>query len=330
MLNEEQERFKKLIEERAKWVEEKDPHLRSDLLPSKRFSRTGNDNRLVIKTGLLKSETTREGKKLGQTWIYPNYAAIAKMIPSERNQKTWGRLRTSVDFNQRRAGTLIKTFGSEKSLRRFQNDLENIFICIMAYDGFKNLALRRDGDGELVFVDKQSDKGYVTLSQSFHQAVVLETYSRFQGDDRVPFGEMTRTILPDFMRRIQLDYRIDSYNNHSTVFDMPSLDVGKMAFRIREDDLLLRIPSITEYVRLKGQSRDVSSANSEVITADYMDHKILRFLNDAMAEMGTHDRQFIDDFLGNINKMRETRRALPAFSVHKLSSAHMDIIPRLQ
>lgn len=334
MLTEDQLRFKQLVEyihQRDKWIEENNPFIKGDFLPSKRFTRISNENRIVLKTGFLKSETIKNDKELGQSWIYPNYAFIAKIMPDRGTHKTWGRLRTSVDFNQRRAGTLIKSFASEKELRKFQNDLENIFVCVMAYQGFKNLSLKRDGEGQLVLAQSQTESSQDnSLSNAFQNAVLLETYSRFQGNNKVPFGEITRTILPDFMRRIGLHYYIDAADKYSTVFALPMLDIGKMGFRVKEDENNRRKPHLSEHIRIPASSKNISAGASELVTADYMDNKILRFLNDAMAELGIHDRKFIDSFMENINRLRDMRRHLPRFTAGNLSSAHMDVIPRLQ
>lgn len=333
LTNDEVTRLAKHIDERARYFDQHNPFVKTGILPSKRYPRAGNDSRYVVKTGFLKSETViNDDNSMGSTYLYPNAAFIERLKQEggKEKPKTFGRLRVSVDFEQHRAGILMKKFSSLDDVHEYQERLENIFLLTLLAKGIDGNRLHRSKDNELVITKTdQSNSQDASLSSLFKSTLAFYGYTRYENDEIVDFGTATRSIMPDALRRMNLHYFYDQADDYRTVFAFPCLDIGKLGFHVfGQDDAPEE--KFAEFFRVRTNNGREYIDDGRPLTFEQLRNNLLRLVSDACAEAELTDREFINSFFREIDEMRENLSCLPSFTPGNLSTAHQDIIPRVQ
>ncbi|MCI5060890.1 MAG: hypothetical protein MRY79_07450 [Alphaproteobacteria bacterium] len=282
-------------------------------------------NRELIKSTFFIAQTNiNEDGSYGDTWLTPNYAAIAKLDPKLQDL-SWRFKRLKIQFEQHRTTRILMQFKNQQELQSYMNDLDTVLAYFIGQDGIDNKFLRQTETG-LILETKESeddDGEPPTLSHAYKKAMIYHSLASHDADEPVSFGVATRNLLPYLCRLIELHYFYDEKTENTTTFAFPMIDVGNMRFRQNGD-------GTSRYQRLiRSNKRDLVKVD-ELLTGKILQNEICEQLTGAMREIGVLPEGFRSKFFGLIQNIRENIKDKNGFNPDALTTAQQALIPKMK
>lgn len=277
----------------------------------------------VIKTALLRAEVDFNGDDSDtRVYVSIDYPALAKMFP-ERAKMSRRDKWMDTHFEQRRCPSAILTYTGIEPLFQYMQTLENTLVYFLARYGADGRKLQRDADGAAVMprVDEVEARTY--LKKVYAKAAAYGSFARYDAQETIPFGVVTRTMLPYFCDLISLHYYKQDPTQRSVTFAFPMLDIGKMRFEMEDGET-------AHYQRVvKIKDREVVRQDT-LTTGEWMRHEMADMLAGPMREMGIISKDFLGEFLSLVDDLRTIIKEGGPFNPRKLSPTHEAFISRLQ
>lgn len=278
---------------------------------------------VTIKTALLRGDiAVAEDESDTRVYVTINYPALAKLYPERAKMDRMAKW-MDTNFEQRRCPTAVLTYTGLEPLREYMQTLENTLVYFLARYGADGRKLQRDADGVAV-MPRVSDAGAVTyLRKVYAKATTYGSFAQYDAQETIPFGVVTRTMLPYFCDLISLHYYKQDPTQRSITFAFPMLDIGKMHFEMEEGDT-------AHYQRVvKMGDREIVKQDT-VTTGEWMRHEMADMLAGPMREMGIISKEFLGEFLSLVDDLRTIIKEGGPFNPRKLSPTHEAFISRLQ
>lgn len=278
---------------------------------------------VVIKTALLRAELDlADVDSDARVYVSIDYPALRKLFPEKEKMSPRDKW-MDTNFEQRRCPSAILTFTGIEPLYQYMQTLENTLVYFLARYGADGRKLQRDAYGVAVMprVDEIEARAY--LKNVYAKATTYGSFARYDAHEPIPFGVVTRTMLPYFCNLISLHYNQDSSEERSTTFAFPMLDIGKMRFEMQDSEA-------AHYQRVvKIRDREIVKQDS-MTTGEWMRHEMADMLPGPMREMGIISKEFLGEFLSLVDDLRTIIKEGGPFNPRKLSPTHEAFISRLQ
>ena len=302
----------------------KDRERPGTLVVPKHLKFTHRSGNTVLKTALLKADIphykNEASNQTPEAYISINYAALAKFFPDMAG-KSFRNKRFAVEFEQHRCPSVILKLDNLDSLQAYMEQLENVVVYFLARFGAEKRKLQRTADGELVMPFSPNPENVQTLRNVYKRSLNYRPFAAYGENDQIPFGIVTRNILPSFCRMIDLHYRYEGTTRTCTSFAFPMLEIGVMNFYMANDHTGAQYQRVT---KVNGREKIQYDG---VTTGDWLRHELYEMLSGPLREMELLREDIMNSFDNMVNEIRSILKAGP-FKPSKLTPAHEALIQR--